>query len=335
MQMEWLECGAASLVMVLPITGNGCPLNRRDCGVSRDGSNAKNILRAARNYGLTAQGFRMEPDNLKTVPLPCIIHWNLNHFIVFRGFKGSYTILNDPARGSSIKVPKEEFDRSFTGITLTFEPAKNFEKGGKAQSILGFASSRMRGMLLPFVFIILTGILGALIGVINPVFSRIFMDNILSGSNPLWLPGLLGAMFGAALIQFAISLLRTCYFRKTEGKFAVTANAGFLSHVLRLPMEFFSQRMAGDIAMRQESNQDIASSLLRTLGPQVLNLLMLILYLIVMIRYSLPLALVGAAAALINAGIARIVSQKRIAITPRCRPGTRGSLRGPQLLESI
>jgi NHLM bacteriocin system ABC transporter peptidase/ATP-binding protein len=317
MQMEWLECGAASLAMVLAYHGKWLPLEqvRRDCGVSRDGSNAKNILRAARNYGLTAQGFRMEPDDLKTVPLPCIIHWNLNHFVVFRGFKGSYSILNDPDRGSSIKVPKEEFNRSFTGITLTFEPGENFEKGGKARGILGFASSRMKGMLFPFIFIILTGILGAIISVANPVFSRIFMDNILSGSNPLWLPGLLAAMFGAALIRFATSLIRTWYLRKTEGKFAVTANAGFLSHVLRLPMEFFSQRMTGDIAMRQESNQDIASTLLHTLGPQVLNLLMLILYLIVMIRYSLPLALVGAAAALVNAGIARIVSQKRIAIT--------------------
>ncbi|MDR2394677.1 MAG: NHLP family bacteriocin export ABC transporter peptidase/permease/ATPase subunit [Treponema sp.] len=317
MQMEWLECGAASLTMVLAYHGKWLPLEqvRKDCGVSRDGSNAKNILRAARTYGLTAKGFRMEPEGLKTLPLPCIIHWNCNHFVVFRGFKGPFALLNDPARGEGIKVTWEEFDKSFTGIALTFEPNQDFVKGGKPPSIWGFVASRMQGMGPPFIFIILTGILTAFLGIVNPVFSRVFIDRILSGISPGWLWGLLQLMLGAALIQFIVSLLQSVYFLKVEGKFAVTANIQFLTQVFKLPMEFFSQRMARDIALRQESNQDVAATLLHILGPQILNLAMLIFYFLVMFRYSLPLTLVGVTAVLINVGIARMVSLKRIAIT--------------------
>jgi NHLM bacteriocin system ABC transporter peptidase/ATP-binding protein len=316
MQMEWLECGAASLTMILAYYGKWVPLEkvRGDCGVSRDGSNAKNILHAARNYGMAAKGFRLEPDGLRGVPLPCIIHWNFNHFVVFCGFRGKHAIINDPARGT-VKVPMEEFNKSFTGIALTFELTEGFKKDGKPRSIIDFARSRMQGMLLPFIFIVLTGILTAVIGVINPVFSRIFMDRILSGANANWLYWLLAGMLGIALVQFIISLFQSIYLLKIEGKFAITANAQFLWHVLRLPMEFFTQRMAGDIAGRQSSNQSIASTLLRTMAPQALNFVMLIFYLTVMLRYSMILTLVGLVTVLLNILVAAIISKKRIAIT--------------------
>ncbi|GHV71475.1 NHLP family bacteriocin export ABC transporter peptidase/permease/ATPase [Spirochaetia bacterium] len=316
MQMEWLECGAASLTMVMASHGKWIPLEqvRGDCGVSRDGSNAKNILQAARAYGMTAKAFRLDPGDLQNTPLPCIIHWNFNHFVVFRGFKGKAAILNDPARGT-VKVPIEDFNRFFTGVTLTFEPAEGFKKDGKPKSILNFARSRMQGMALPFIFILLTGIVSAITGLINPVFSRIFIDRVLSGTNPGWLYGLLFGMLSLALIQFIVTVFQSLYLLKIEGKFAITANAEFLAHVLRLPMEFFSQRMAGDIAARQSSNQVIASTLLHTIAPQVLNFIMLIFYLVVMLRYSLILTAVGVATVLLNIVLARIISKKRIAIT--------------------
>ena len=132
MQMETLECGAASLTMILAYYGKWIPLEqvRADCGVSRDGSNAKNILKAARSYGLAAKGYRYEPEGLKeNGKFPCIIHWNFNHFVVLDGFKGSKAYLNDPAKGS-YSVAMELFDKSFTGICLMFEPAESFEPGG-------------------------------------------------------------------------------------------------------------------------------------------------------------------------------------------------------------
>ena len=133
MQLEALECGAASLAMVLAYYEKWIPLEqvRSDCGVSRDGSNAKNCLIAARNYGLIAKGYRYEVDSLReNVKFPCIIHWNFNHFVVLKGFKGNYAYINDPARGE-IKITIEEFDNSFTGICLCFEPGPDFVPSGK------------------------------------------------------------------------------------------------------------------------------------------------------------------------------------------------------------
>ena len=175
MQMEALECGAASLTMIMAYYDKWIPLEqvRADCGVSRDGSNARNILRAARNYGMVAKGYRYEPEELKREgKFPCIIHWDFNHFVVLDGFKGNKAVLNDPARGV-VTVSMEEFDRGFTGVCLMFEPGEEFTPGGKPKSMLAFAKSRLKGTGAAIVFVILTTLITSLIGVINPVFSRI------------------------------------------------------------------------------------------------------------------------------------------------------------------
>jgi NHLM bacteriocin system ABC transporter peptidase/ATP-binding protein len=316
MQMEALECGAAALAMVLAYHGKWIPLEqvRGDCGISRDGSNAKNIVLAARAYGLEASGLRMEVEQLEGIPLPAIIHWNFNHFVVLDGFSKGKAILNDPARGI-VQVSMEEFSRSFTGIALQFKPTEAFVKGGKPRSILAFARSRIEGMILPFIFIVLIGLIMAIIGIVNPVFSRVFVDRILSGGQTEWLYPLLGAMVAVAIIQFTVGILQNVYLLKIEGKFAITANAEFLWHVLRLPMVFFTQRMAGDIAGRQRSNQSIAATLLSMLAPQILNMAMLVFYLLIMLRYNVILTLVGVTAVLINLYVANVISKKRIAIT--------------------
>ena len=176
MQMEALECGAASLAMVLAYYGKWIPLEqvRYDCGVSRDGSNARNVLRAARSYGLTAKGYRYEPAELKTKgKFPCIIHWNFNHFVVLNGFKGNKAVLNDPARGT-YTVPMKTFDESFTGICLMFEPGEEFVPGGKPQSVFGFAKKRLKGAGAAIAFVTMTTIISSLIGIISPAFSRTF-----------------------------------------------------------------------------------------------------------------------------------------------------------------
>jgi NHLM bacteriocin system ABC transporter peptidase/ATP-binding protein len=316
MQMENLECGAACLAMILAFHGKWLPLEqiRSDCGVSRDGSSAKNILCAARAYGMKATGYRLELENIKQAEFPVIIHWNFNHFVVLNGFKKNSAVLNDPARGT-VEVSMDEFDKSFTGVTLTFVKTESFIQGGKPKSVLGFARTRLKGTLVPFLFVILTGILTAVAGVVSPVFSRIFMDRILTGANPDWLYPLMLAMVGLLLFQLVVSAINTLYMLKIRGKLSIVANTTFFWHVLRLPMEFFSQRMAGDIAARQSSNEGIAETLITQLAPVLLNTAMLIFYLAVMIKYSLLLTIVGLAATLANMWMARIISQKRINIT--------------------
>lgn len=317
MQMEALECGAASLCMILAYYGKWLPLEqvRADCGVSRDGSRAKNVLKAARSYGLDARGYKYETEQLKlNGRFPCIIHWNFNHFVVLAGFKGDKVLINDPARGI-IKISMKEFEASFTGVCMMLEPTESFERGGKPKSVLAFARKRLKGTAAAFIFVILTAVISSLIEVINPAFSRVFLDRILTGSNSEWLYPFLLAMIALAMLQVIVTLIRSVYMLKIEGKLAIVANAGFIWHVLRMPMEFFSQRMAGDIASRQESNEGIASSLVNKLGPLLLDFVMLIFYLTVMLRYSPILTLVGVASIMINIFVARYISKKRINIT--------------------
>ena len=316
MQMENLECGAACLAMIMAFHGKWVPLEkvRTDCGISRDGSNAQNLLRAARAYGMEASGHRLEVEDVKQIEYPVIIHWNFNHFVVLNGFKKNHAVLNDPARGT-VEVTMEEFDKSFTGITLVFSRTERFVADGRPRSIAAFAQRRLKGTLVPFVFVILTGILTAVAGVITPVFSRIFMDRILTKSNSDWLYPFISAMTGLFVFQLIVSVINTLYMLKIRGKLAIVANTTFFWHVLRLPMEFFSQRMAGDIAARQSSNEGIAETLITQLAPVLLNLPMLVFYLAVMVKYSLLLTAVGLAATLINMWVARLISQKRINIT--------------------
>lgn len=341
MQMEALECGAASLAMVLAYYKKWVPLEqvRLDCGVSRDGSNAANLLKAARAYGLEAKGYRFEPAALREHgQFPCILHWNFNHFVVLCGFKGDRAVLADPARGS-VTVTMEEFDQAFTGICLMMKPGPAFEPGGKPHSVLGFARERLRGSAPAFAIVIITTLLVTATGIMTSVFSRVFTDRILTGDNPDWLYPLLALMAGVVVVQAAVSIVRAVCMERIEGKFAIVGNATFMWHVLRLPMEFFSQRMAGDIASRQATNATIASTLISAVAPAALNLIMLVFYLVVMLRYSVVLTVVGLATTVINAAVARIVSNKRTNIT-RVQMRDEGKLAsttvaGIEMIESI
>ena len=317
MQMEALGCGAASLTMILAYYGKWIPLEqvRADCGVSRDGSNAKNILKAARSYGLAAKGYRYEPEGLKeNGKFPCIIHWNFNHFVVLDGFKGSKAYLNDPAKGS-YSVPMEIFDKSFTGICLMFEPAESFEPGGTPKSILTFAKKRLKEAKTAMMFVALTTLITALFGIITPAFSRIFMDRLLTGENPEWFLPFIFALGGISVIQLIVEWIKAVYSLKINGQLSAVGSTAYMWKVLRMPMEFFSQRMAGDIQQRQRMNASVAQSLVETFAPLALNTVMLVFYFVVMLRYSLILTLVGVASIVINFVVSRIISNKRMNIT--------------------
>lgn len=341
MQMEALECGAASLTMILAYYGKWIPLEqvRADCGVSRDGSNAKNVLKAARSYGLVAKGYRYEPEELKKKgKFPCIIHWNFNHFLVLCGFRGNKAVLNDPAKGT-YSVTMESFDKSFTGICLMFEPAENFKPEGKPKSMLDFAKKRLKGAGTAVAFVIATTIISSLMGIINPAFSRIFLDRLLTGQNPEWFWPFIIALSALSAVQIVVALIQALWSKRIDGRLTVTGSTSFLWKVLRMPMEFFSQRMAGDIQQRKSANASIAGSLVNTFAPLVLDALMMVFYLVVMIRYSWILSLIGIVSILINLLISNLISKKRINIT-RVQMRDAGKLAGAtvagvEMIESI
>ena len=342
MQMEALECGAACLTMILAYYGKWIPLEqvRKDCGVSRDGSNALNVLKAARSYGMTAKGMRYEETaSLREYGrFPCIVHWDFNHYVVCNGFKGGKALLNDPARGS-IAVPIEQFDESFTGVALVMEPGDGFEPSGHKKSVLAFAKKRMTGTLPAFAFVALTTAIAALSGVILAGFSRVFMDELLTGLNPDWFTPFIIGLSVISLLQIVSGWIGAVFSLRINGKLAVVGNTTYLWKVLRLPMEFFSQRMAGDIQVRQATNATIAGTLVNTLAPLALNALMMVFYLVVMIRYSLLLTLIGLAAIVGDMAVSQIIARKRVNIT-RVMLRDEGKLdsatvSGIELIESI
>lgn len=205
MQMEALECGAASLCMLMAYYGKWVPLEqvRKDCGVSRDGSKASNILKAARSYGFTAKGFRYEPEQLREKgKFPCIIHWNFNHFVVCDGIKGNKVYLNDPAKGD-YAVPLEKFDESFTGICLMIEPGEGFAPSGKPKSVMTFARKRLRGAESAMAFVVVTTVISSLVGILSAGMSRVFMDELLTQKEPHWFFSFLIALGVLTFVQLA------------------------------------------------------------------------------------------------------------------------------------
>lgn len=341
MQLETLECGAAALAMVMAYYGKWVPLEqvRKDCGVSRDGSKAKNIYLAAENYGFNVEAYRMSPEMLRDEgKFPCIIHWDMNHFVVLNGFKGKNVYINDPARGS-VKLSWEEFDKAFTGVVIIPVPGEGFEPSGKRRSTLDFAKKRLKGAKAAVIFVMITTAISYLFNIANSVTSRVFMDRLLTGKNPEWLYPFTGILIFLALTQLTVAIAQAVYSLKVSGKMSVVGSASYMWKVLHLPMEFFTQRLAGDIQLRAGMNASIASVLVGTFGPMLLNMIMMIIYLGLMLRQSLPLTAIGVSAMMVNIVLSRVISEKRVNIA-RVQVRDAGKLeattvRGIEMIETI
>ncbi|MDD4561781.1 MAG: NHLP family bacteriocin export ABC transporter peptidase/permease/ATPase subunit [Syntrophomonadaceae bacterium] len=320
LQMEALECGAASLAMVLAYWGKFVPLEilRMDCGVSRDGSKASNILKAARSYGLEARGFRKEPQELREMQFPVIIHWNFNHFLVLEGFRDDNIYLNDPTSGPRV-VSEEEFDEAYTGIVLTFSPEPDFAKGGKKPNLLKSLQLRVKGSETALTYIVLVGLALVIPGLVIPMFAKVFVDDILLQGKTTWLLPLLLGMGLTAILRGVLTWIRQYYLLRLETKIALSTSGQFLWHILHLPIEFFLQRYSGDISSRINTNDTVAKLLSGQLATTVLNFMMIIFYFVLMLQYSIVLSLVGVAAAMINIFYLNYVSKKRVDINRKLR----------------
>lgn len=293
-QMEATECGAASLAMVLGYFGKYVPLEqmRIETGVSRDGCNAKNILRGARKLGLEAKGYRKSLDKLMEVKPPCIIHWNFNHFVVYEGYKGDKFYINDPAVGRR-KLSREEIDSAFTGIVLIFEKKDEFRKSKKESSLSAFVKERLSGQYSSVTALIAIGLLLVFPGMMIPVFSQVFIDDILLGGNESWMFAFLVIISCTILFQAVLTFYRGTLLQKLQNKMSLISAHKFLSHMFRLPMNFFDQRYAGDLAQRVENNNNVSNFLAGELAETVLNIFVAAFYLILLLLYSPTLTLIG------------------------------------------
>jgi NHLM bacteriocin system ABC transporter peptidase/ATP-binding protein len=312
LQMEAVECGAAALGIVLAYHGAWIPLEelRVACGVSRNGANAANILKAARTYGLAAKGFRNDPATLHQLPMPCIIHWNFNHFVVLEGIDGDRVWINDPAMGRR-QLDMAELDLAFTGVALVMEPTPAFRKIGTRPNGLRLllrelSSSRGAAALI-------MGVSLALIipGIVIPAFSRIFVDDVLIQNSQSWLVPLLIGMGVTALFRAAVTALQQSLLLRLETKLSVVMVSRFLWHVLSLPMNFFTQRHAGDIATRVSTNDEIARLLSGGVATNVLSLVSLIFFAAAMATYDVLLAAIVVAMSLLNVVALKTIARRR------------------------
>ena len=317
MQLEALECGAASLAMVMAYYDKWVALEqvRVDCGVSRNGSNAKNITRAANKYGFKTKGYAYNIQKLKEKgKFPAIIHWGGAHFVVLNGFRGNKAIINDPAKGL-LKVDLKTFDTFFTGIYLEIVPDEGFTPSGKRKSVLSFAKKRLRGALALITFFAITTIVFYLFTIIKPVTNQVFVDYLLGGKNPDWLLPFIYIVAGIGLLEVVVTGVQAFYSYKIKGKLDLIGSTTYMWRILRLPIEFFSQRMVGDLQSRQSENASIAETLVNVFGPLLFNAIMIVVYLVIMINKSWILTLVGVATIVINAFLSRYISKARVNIS--------------------
>ena len=308
-QMEATVCGAASLSMVFAYFGKYFPLEkmRIETGVSRDGCNAGNIMRAAKKYGFECHGYRKEPEDLKKLTPPCIIHWNFNHFVVFEGFKGKYAYINDPAMGRR-KLTMEELDDSFTGIVLTFKPTPSFQKEKKPKTLVQFVKSRLQGQYGVLGKLLFTGLLLVFPGLLLPVLSQVFMDDVLVAGNTDWFGKLILFMAAAILLQVVLTLYRDAVLVRLQKKMVLLSARSFLSCLFRLPISFFDQRYVGDLAGRVSNNARVSDFLAGDLAETVLNIFVAVFYLILLLVYSPLLTAIALGSVIINIIVMKVTS---------------------------
>ncbi|MET0961490.1 MAG: NHLP family bacteriocin export ABC transporter peptidase/permease/ATPase subunit [Noviherbaspirillum sp.] len=301
LQMESVECGAAALCIVLRHYGRYIPLEelRIACGVSRDGSKASNLARAARSYGLEAQGMQLEIDALQQYAFAMIIFWNFNHFVVPEGLDAGRAWLNDPATGPRT-VAMEEFNRSYTGVALLFKPQPGFERSGKPGGVAGALGGRLRNVRGALAYVLAASLALVILGVAIPVFTQVFVDSCLIARLDSWVKPLLLGMALTALLRAALVWLQQSYLMRLETRLSLASSADFLWHVLRLPMEFFSQRHAANITQRVGASDNIAQLVSGELATNAAALVTLVFYAAIMLAYDLLLTALVVALTMAN-----------------------------------
>lgn len=301
LQMEASECGAASLGMVLAYYGLWLPLERlrQDCGVNRDGVSAGNIVKAARRYGCMAAGYKWPVDKLRGAEYPLLLHWEFNHFLVLEGIKGDTVYLNDPAVGHR-RMPFEEFCGSYTGIALRIVPDDGFVPSGAKYNIVKEVVRKLSGEKLPTLFIMLVCLFLIVPQLAQPVFTQVFLDDILTGKHQDWLFSVTLLMLGVFVIQSLLVWLRCWCLTRWQARLALADASRFFWHLLRLPMEFFQQRFSSEVASRVAYTEAVAEVLTGSAATTALDFFVALFFLILLWHYNAALTVIGVGFSLIS-----------------------------------
>ncbi|MFG3102011.1 NHLP family bacteriocin export ABC transporter peptidase/permease/ATPase subunit [Streptomyces sp. NPDC048182] len=344
LQMEAVECGAASLAMVLAHYGRHVPLEelRIACGVSRDGSRASNLLKAARSYGLAAKGMQMDLAALAEVAAPAVLFWEFNHYVVFDGMGRRFgrrgVFVNDPGKGRRF-VSLEDFDGSFTGVVLTMEPGDGFARGGRRRGVFGALPARLRGTAGTLPAAILASLLLVAVGAAVPALSRTYIDMFLIGGQSSLLDVVFPSMAACVLLTVVLTWLQQGNLLHGRIVSSTLSSARFLRHLLRLPVTFFAQRSPADLVQRLQSNDTVAETLARDLAAAGVDAVVVVLYAVLLYTYDPQLTAVGIGVALLNVAAMRVAVRLRATRTAKLRADTarltNTAYTGLQLIETM
>lgn len=301
LQMEEVECGAAALGIILGYYGRFVPLAelRQECGVSRDGSQPANIVKAARNYGLKAKAFKKETAQLAQMRLPAIAFWNFSHLLVVEGIDKDQVYLNDPATGPRT-VSRHEFDETYIGVVLAMEPGTDFKKAGRKPSILLSLLTRLKTSVGAVLLSVVLGFLLVIPGLAIPVFTQVFVDQILVEDRTDWLRPLLLGMLVTTLIQGFLFSQQRRFLRQLQIKLAASMSSRFFWHLLKLPVGFYTQRFPGEIGGRVKLNDKVAQAISGQMAETIINVAITIIYVLVMFAYNWLLAAIALILAIVN-----------------------------------
>ncbi|MEA5449683.1 NHLP family bacteriocin export ABC transporter peptidase/permease/ATPase subunit [Leptolyngbya sp. CCNP1308] len=313
LQMEAVECGAAALGKVLGYYGKIVPLAelRQVCGVSRDGVTAASLLKAARSYGVEAKGFKKSLERVLELEPPFIVFWHFNHFLVVEGRDARWVYLNDPASGPR-HITLTEFDEGYTGIALTFAPGPGFQKGGKRPNMARSLWQRLHRSWGILLLALIAGLFLVLPALVLPALSRIFVDSVLLEGRFDWLPYLLIGLLLTAVVQGWLTALQLRYLRSLQIKLAVGTTSRFVWHVLRLPVGFYAQRFAGEIASRIRLNDEVATVLSGRLTSTLISLALVLFYALAMAQYDVLLTAIAVGFAAINVATLQWIARERV-----------------------
>jgi len=312
LQMEAVECGAASLGIMLAHYGRIVPLPelRVACGVSRDGSKASHLVKAARNYHLQAKGLKKEVSQLLEFKPPYIVFWNFNHFLVVEGFVGDRVWLNDPATGPR-SVTLQEFSEAYTGVVLLMEPGPEFKKGGRKPSIFLALRDRLQGSYVDLLYCILAGFLLVIPELAIAAGSQVFIDEILIDNRFHWIRPLIAGLAFAALLQLALTYFQLRKLRYLNARLSIGMTSRFLRHILNLPVGFYAQRFSGEISSRLSINTQVAQVLTGQLTRTIIDAVMALVYGVVMFAYDPILTMISIIAVTINVVVLQWLSRQR------------------------
>ena len=330
LQMEAVECGAAALAIIMAQLGRWVPLEelRQECGVSRDGSKASNVLRAARKYGLVAKGYKYESlEKLYELNLPVILFWNFNHFLVLEGFDGKNKVfLNNPAQGPRV-ISLDELDTGYSGVVMQFEPGPEFKTGGTPPNMAPALRRRLEGSETALLFAVLAGLMLVIPGLVIPTFTRLFIDEFLVGGQQWIINPLLIAMGATVVVQGILMWLQRYYLLRLEVKLALASSSRFFNHILRLPVAYFGQRYAGEIGSRVQINDKVSQIISGKLATTAIDSVLTIFYALLMLMYDVQLTIMVVMLSMLNIAAIKLAGRVR-ADTSRRLGQDKGKLMG-------